>query len=370
MAVESDDLGPVTVSTGAVTVEKHVTEDEFPVPTVVFDLRSTASEPVDVVLTDDVPESVDMGAIGFPPDYDGDGWTAFRDRRVQYETTLDPEASARTVYGVREDEAPDPETLLVDPRLDLPEGDETTDASDEADAVVNEEAEPVHDGLVTDGASAEGVPTADDEATDEVRSSAPEPAVLAASLAEAVREDAVADEDLATLRNAIGSEPEVPTSVEVRIDRLQGQVEDLAAYTDALEAFLDEEGEGRAAVAGFRAELDDLTAEVSALDDDVGSLDERMIDVEGGVDALAEDLGALADDLAALDEEVSAVAEDLDETRETVASVDDDLDRRLAELSSRVGAIDEDTSEMADEIERLDEFRERLNAAFGPGDES
>ena len=373
MAAECDDTDTVTVSTGDVTVEKFVSTDEFPVPTVVFDLRSTAAEPVEIRLTDEIPESIDMGAVGFHPDYDGESWTAYRDRRVGYETTLAPGESVRTVYGVRADAAPEPETFLVEPRLELRGEDDT----DEPDGVVHEPTETVHEVLATDDAATD----LDDETGGGGESEAEtgaalggadatDPAALAAALAEAVREDAVADEDLATLREALSPEPTPPTSVQVRIDRLQSQVEDLSAYTGALETFLDEEGEGRAAVAGFRADLEALTAEVGDLDDAVGSLDERVVDVEGEVDALDAELDTLSADLEALDEEVSAVAGDLEETRGLVEDVDDELDRRLADLSARVDDIDEDTAELATEVERLGEFRERLSSAFGPGDEA
>lgn len=395
MAVERDDLETVTVSAGEVTVEKSVSLDEFPVPTVVFDLRSEAREPVEVWVTDDVPESIDMCAVGFHPDYDGENWTAFRDRRVRYETTLDADESVRTVYGVRAEEAGDPREFLVDPSVELP-GDEDGDTTAEEDG----DDPLVHGGtsvreVLADEDGAEGVPSINDEAVvadkdvaaDETDVAADEadvatddnllngtdggttvddPADVAAALAVAVREDEVADEDLVTLRDALAPEPAVPTSVEVRIDRLQGQVEDLAAYTGALETFLDEEGEGREAVAGFRADLADLAAEVEALDGSVASLDERMVDAEGGLDTLADDLDTLADDLTALDEEVSAVAEDLAETQETV---DDDVDERLADVSERVDEVSDDADEMREEIARIEEFRERLNAAFGPGGE-
>jgi archaellum component FlaC len=370
MSVESDDLETVTVSTDEVTVEKSVTLDEFPVPTVVFDVRSEASEPVEIRVTDDVPESVDMGAVGFHPEYDGEAWTAFRDRRVQYETTLDPNESIRTVYGVRADEAGDPEAFLDDPSLELP-GDEDPAESEDSPALVHETtsvrdvlSDDTEEGVPTIGeAEADGAEETDDDGADETDDEPSDGvADVAASLAAAIREDEVAEEDLATLRDALGADPDpaVPTSVEVRIDRLQGQVEDLTAYTDALETFLDEEGTGSEAVAGFRADLDDLTEEVEDLDGSVASLDERMVDVEGGLDAMAEDL-------AALDEEVSAVAEDLDATRESVADLDDDVDERLADLADRVEDVGDDAAEMREEIERLDEFRERLNAAFGPG---
>jgi predicted nucleic acid-binding Zn-ribbon protein len=407
MTVESEEIGSVTVSTGAVTVEKSFTDDEFPVPTVVFDVRSTASEPVEIRLTDDVPESVEMSAIGFHPDYDGDSWTAFRDRRVRYETTIEPEGSVRTVYGVRADEDVRPEEFLGEPRLEL--HDEAVTGAD--DRAVHEPNGSVNEALATGETEADVDGPADGGVTDTVPAGAtdPDPAALAAALAEAVREDAVADEDLETLRGALGTGGSVPTSVQVRIDRLQSQVQDFAAYTDALETFLDEEGEGPEAVAGFRADLDDLSAEVADLSRAVESLDERVVDVESTTDetaatvetvaedvdalddevltvsddldaldeevtavseevgALDEEVGTVSDDLGALDEEVTAVSEEVAETREAAEGLREEIDGRLEELSARVDDLDDETGAHAEEIERLNEFRERLNSAFGPG---
>ncbi|MFB6167876.1 MAG: hypothetical protein ABEJ43_03415 [Haloferacaceae archaeon] len=363
MPAESRDTGPVTVSTGAVTAEKSFTDDEFPVPTVAFDIRSTASEPVEIRLTDDIPESVEMGAIGFHPDYDGDNWTAFRDRRVRYETKIEPGGSVRTVYGVRVDEDVRPGEFLGEPRLEL--HDEA--AIDIDDAPVHGSNGSVDETLVLNATETDAdVSGAEPDAAAEPGTEL-DPASLAAALAEAVREDAVADEDLETLRDAVGSAESAPTSVQVRIDRLQSQVEDLAAYTDALETFLDEEGEGQAAVAGFRDDLDEVSAEVEALTGAVESLDERVVDVESTVDRTATDVETLTDDVDALDEEVTAVSTDLAETREVATSLREEVDERLAKLSDRVDEVGGETEALADEVERLSEFRERLNSAFGPG---
>ena len=375
MTAERDDLEIVTVSAGEVIVEKSVSLDEFPVPTVVFDLRSEATEPVEVRVVDDIPESVDMAAVGFHPDYNGESWTAFSDRCVRYETTLGPDESVRTVYGVRAEEAGDPREFLVAPSVELP-GDEdgdTTEGSVEDDPHVHDGAS-VREALPGEG-DAEGVPIVDDgpavtdgdvpaddgdfaDGTDE-EAVVDDPADVASSLATAVRKNEVADDDLATLREALAPEPRVPASVEVRIDRLQGQVEDLAAYTGALETFLNEEGEGREAIAGFRADLADLTEGVEALGGSVASLDERVVDAES-------DLDTLADDRTTLGEEVSTVAEDLTETRETIEAIDDGVEERLTDISEDVDAVIEDADEMREEIARIEEFRERLNSAFGP----
>ena len=172
MATDSDGAETVSVSTGAVTVEKSFSVDEFPVPTVVFDLRSTADGAVEVRLTDDVPDAVDMGAVGFHPDYDGDGWTAYRDQRVQYETTLEPGDSVRTVYGVRADGSVDGEVFLVEPRVELL-GAEEGDA-DAGGALDRDTTQSVRDALAgdePDGPSDAAVAAArggEDDASDRV----------------------------------------------------------------------------------------------------------------------------------------------------------------------------------------------------------
>jgi chaperonin cofactor prefoldin len=392
MATSSDGGGPVTVSTGAVSVEKSFSDEEFPVPTVLFDLESTADEPLELRVTDEVPPTVEMSAVGFHPDYDGEAWTAYRDGRVQYETTLDPGESVRTVYGVRDDELVEPEAFASEPRVELLTADDPDGPVDEDDALDRETTRPVREVL----AGEDGAPSAADveaalggSGDDSVRMPVvpgddagvsvgdPSPGdgsldldppeddgeeTLAATLAAELRAGEVADEDVAVLRDHLGPaveaetdpptaaevaaeldvdpdpDPGVPTSVEVRIDRLQATVDDLAAYTGALEEFLDEEGEGREAIEGFRAEAEAVAADVEAVRDTVDRVETRL----------------------------DAMREDLDDAREAAETVDPEVESELDRLDDRVAAVDEETDDLGREVDRLDEFRERLNRAFGP----
>jgi hypothetical protein len=418
MATSTEPGDAVTVSAGAVSVSKAFSPDEFPVPTVLFDLESHADEPVELRLTDDVPETVTMDAVGFHPEYDADAWTAYRDRRVQFEVTLDPGESVRTVYGVRVDDA-DPGAFAGEPRVELLGDDDPPDAVDEEDALDRETTQEVREALAADenaaspadveaalnggvgagpgdsgglaldgdgesqitldggdggggidlddaGAAHEspsldptGGPTTDDRPEADSRS-------LTAAVAAEISAGDVPDEDVDALRDALGAEPPptaaevaaelegdldggptaaevaaelegdldgeptVPTSVEVRLDRLQSTVADLSAYTDALENFLDEEGDGQQAIAGFRADVEQLEGEVA-------SLDETVAGVEGRID-----------EMTATVEEVSEAAEDVD------PEVEASLDR-----------LEDRADEFEAEVERLDEFRERLTGALG-----
>ena len=210
-----------------------------------------------------------------------------------------------------DDPADDTDTIVGDdstaggaPMVD--DGDSTTD--DPADDVEVDTGPADGD----DTGSAEG-PTAGSG-----RSAATDDDSLAAALAAEIRDGAVSTEDLETLRAALGTSGGGSTAA--RVEHLQSRVADLEAYTEALEAFLDEEGGAAAVVddlrtglATTRERLDVLESEVAALraavdgdeasaglvarlddlEDDVGTLESGLVDVAELGDRLADALGGL-----------------------------------------------------------------------------
>jgi predicted nucleic acid-binding Zn-ribbon protein len=465
-----DDPGPeadlddvVTVTEGDLTVEKRFSADEFPVPAVEFVLRSAADEPIDVRLTDPIPDSFPMERIGFHPDYDSDGWTAYRDQRVEYECTVAPGAEITTVYGVRIDDPEEARPFLGRPRIERlsaddgvesPEdvlgrdttrsvrdalaGDEPDPADGPADDVAAaldddgpdpieeiEEAEPTDEPEPLDdpdepGASANGDPepqtvdqdlrpavtrVADDEADengneneDETSESAdastdtgpgPEPPTatpgrVATALAAEIRADEVPAEDVETLRDALAPatpepEPSVPRSVEVRIDRLQNRTEDLAAYTDALEEFIDEEGTGAAVIEGVRTDLAEVRADVAAVEERLAAVEEtderlvgRLDDARADLDAATERVSSVESDLNGLVERVETTEDDLDALRTTVegleasvADLEGETDASVEAVEERVDDLRADVRDLGAELDELRAFRERMRDAFG-----
>ncbi|MFB6080575.1 MAG: hypothetical protein ABEJ81_06225 [Haloferacaceae archaeon] len=490
---DPDDV--VTVTQARVTVEKRFTTDEFPVPAVTFVLRSEAEEPVDVRLTDEVPESLEMERIGFHPEYEGDAWTAYRDHRVEYERTVAPGEEVTTVYGVRIDGPETDVDFLGEPRIERiadaprpekPEeilGRETTGAvrdalagegdlaeDDDAGDVVDldepmdvtddvedvdldldvdepeaaefdldetgaEEIEEAELDLADPGsASVEGATSAPEPSPDEgeevdgadgaagmdgadgadgtagmdgadgadgpagmdgtdgadgaegteetaggdaaadlsgdaAESVEARPESVAAALAAEVREGTADEDDLAVLREAVApereSEPEVPRSVEVRIDRLQNRTEDLAAYTDALETFLDEEGTGQevlddldATTATLREDLDAVTEETADLGETVGDHGERLADLEATANDLEERVGTLDDGLDDLGSTVADVEAEVDDLA-------GDTDASVAELREAIDDLETTAADMEDELDELKSFRDRMRDAFG-----
>jgi predicted nucleic acid-binding Zn-ribbon protein len=120
MSHESDVDRTVVVSDDDVRVEKSFAREEFPVPAIKFRLVSERDEPVHVRLVDRIPEEFPMEGIGFHPDYESDNWTAYKDHRVEYERTLEPEETTVTVYGIRLEESSDVAGFLGEPVLERP----------------------------------------------------------------------------------------------------------------------------------------------------------------------------------------------------------------------------------------------------------
>ncbi|XVH31235.1 hypothetical protein ACNS7O_12680 [Haloferacaceae archaeon DSL9] len=431
MSQGSDMHQSVTVSNGGVTVEKAVTEEEFPVPAVVFAIRSTAADAVHVRLTDHIPEDFPMERVGFHPDYESDRWTAYKDHRVEFERTVDPGEAFRTVYGVRVENSSALRSFLTEPTVAELAPDERQEADDIEGVLGPDNSQLIRDVLAGERASLPGMdePVAaadadedaaddpnegasfdagdvDDElapsaetagetladATDETPAQPPTegptpkvrrtdltPAVtpraapgepspvvdtdtaqsvesiddgdaasspvtdrggVAAALAAEIRDQNVSEDDLELLRNELGLG--VPRSVNVRIGRLQSQVADVAAYTDALEAFLDENGTGDEVIASLRSEIDELS---TAVDDEMGDVRDDIADLDGELRRLDERLSTEVETLSA---ELGALDEKVD-------------DEELDDVRARVGNLEA-------ELESVGEFRERLGDVFGAGD--
>jgi predicted nucleic acid-binding Zn-ribbon protein len=207
---------------------------------------------------------------------------------------------------------------------------------------------------------------------------------LAAALAAEVRRDEADPEDVAALRDALGgagaapggegddAEATVPRSFELRVQRLQNQVEDLSAYSEGLKAFLDEEGTAEELIEGFRTDLretrddldalsaamDDADADRGRLDDEVGDLRERLSGVDDRLDEVDDRLG---DAVGRLDD----VDDRLDAVDDRVAAADD----RLDDVDDRVGTLDDRLDDLADRIDEVGDRATRADEATAGLDE-
>lgn len=141
---------------------------------------------------------------------------------------------------------------------------------------------------------------------------------------------------LEALRSALDVSP--PNHLKARIERAEGELNELAAYTEALKEFLDERGSARAVLEDVDDRMEDLEEEWSSLSGEHDAVTDRLDDIEDRLSALDRLDGSIDEVRASLDRHERRLDEE-GETLEAVADSTDDLASRLEDVETRVDRI-------------------------------
>lgn len=406
----------VVVERGGITVEKSFEPDDFPVPAIAFVIHSDRDEPTDVRIVDDVPDDVPAQDIGFHPKYGADFWRV-EDEQIVFEREFEASEEYTTVYGLRAKDTDDIERFLTEPSIEGVEGEETVsdiigadaggeeaETEDEPDTSIelddpldtgdgtgdDSDAEEASDAPTPAEASADDLESAiasvdetGDETDDDI-DAAVDAAVdaheaevehgngtaeavavddLAATLAAEIRAGEVAEEDLETLREALGpdleamsTEAELPGHVEAKLDKLQADVDEVVAYTGALEEFLDDAGAADDLLA-MREQFDDVEQSVQRLEGTISSVESEVSGVDDRLEGIDSRVDSMAETTESLDGRIDSLEADLADLRTDLETMQDDLGE---DLSERVADVEAELEEMEDDIETLDNLRQAL----------
>jgi predicted nucleic acid-binding Zn-ribbon protein len=423
----SEQYERVSVSSDGVAVDKRFEEDEFPVPAIAFEIQSTRSETVTVTIVDEVPEDVAVEDLGFHPEYGSEYWT-IDESQITFEREIEANSEYTTVYGIRATGTDDVEKFLTEPRIEsvdppLEEGDDTVideGSSDVVRDVISGDSDGVP-GLDEDDGDDEDVETLDlkdPNEPDDAGSAGGATASgggegdgesasvesLVGALAAELRNGNVDEDDVKLLRKAFDLvDDSSGGSVDARIQRLQTEVADLLAYTDALEEFLDENGTAEQTIEGFRGEVESLQSELQEVGEIARGHEEALSEVNSTVDDVESTVNSLESEIDGVLEEVEDVRTDVSDVGETVGDVEgtvteveetvDDVEETVGEvesdiqdveetvdevesdvdsLESQIGDIDvegvkEDIDDIESEIADLKQWREQLSSVIGGG---
>jgi predicted nucleic acid-binding Zn-ribbon protein len=331
MSRETDVGGPVYVSNGDVQVEKSFVADEFPVPAIKFRIASDSQESAHVRIVDQIPDDFPMEGVGFHPDFESENWAAYKDHRVEYERTLEPNESVETVYGVRLDKLSEADSFLTEPVLERPpvpkEGDERDDDDGVEDILGEDRSQLVRDALQGNGNL--GDPEADAAAAEDAAG-----AVLEAEA------DTGSDPLADPLDEAQADADDVPVDAvdETAPAEVQAAVEDGASAADIEAAFDDaEDGAAFDDAADEGAGPRDLSAETTPAITRSGEAEGEAADADAEADA------------AAVAETVSNVADDVDADADASETFEDDADEEIADAES--AEADETVSDPDDYVD-------------------
>lgn len=271
----------VVDASDGVTLRKRLETADFHQPAVVYEFTSDRDVDVDVRLIESIPDGLPPEDLGFLGSSTERTWE-IKGPKLVLEKTLEPGASFTTACAARGDRAGAITELLGHPdAFEVTETGTAATAEPEPAAPADGDHEPVVERFV-----------------------------------EELRAGDVSEDSVEFLRSELGAR-RPPRSVEVRLKQLQADVADVRAYTNALEAFIDEHGSADELVGGLESRL--------------VALEETVADLEG----LRADVVDLEADVAALSRELEDVAEELEADRgvEDVAERVDELEAELSDVA-------------------------------------
>lgn len=420
----------VRISSDGVTVTKRFEEDEFPVPAIAFEFVSERDETVTVTLSDEVPDSVAVEDLGFHPEYGSEYWTIDEDE-IAFERDFDASAEYTTVYGIRATGADDVEKFLTEPVLEsvdppLPDDETEDEVDDEATGTGAEDIVPEgDDDIVKDVISGEGeVPGLedDDEATDEeietldlkdpneaTEAGAPASATTTAGAGTAVDTDADADsedgdqpaptgvdtdsvvsamaneirqndvpvDDLKLVQRAIdklsdqnGTSSSGSGVQDARVEKIQSDIADLRAYTDALEEFLEEEGTGDQIIRDFETQLEEFDRTLGQVQSELSETTGTVSEVRSEMDDVSNEVATVTEEVDNMGDEVEGVSEEIEDIEGSVS----DLESSLESVESTVSELEEEVTDgdvggrledIEDELQDLREWQDQIKSTFG-----
>ena len=400
----------VTGASHGVTVVKRFEEDEFPVPAIAFEFSSERDEPVQVTLRDTVPDSVAVEDLGFHPEYGSEYWTIDEDE-ITFERELEANADYTTVYGIRATGTDDvekflttPEITNVDPPLadadesggevipesddevvrdvisgesdDVPGLDEETEEEIETldlkdpneEGATTESAEPAEASTEAEGNAEESAEPTEQRDAEESEEQTETTTVAAsgnsvvAALADEIRENNVSAEDVKLLRQAFEIAGQEGGSIQARVERLQSDVSDLRAYSDAMEEFLDDNGTAEQLIEDFESDIERVQSALESMESTVADNSEEVSAISDEVSSLGSDVAEVSEDVSDVSEDVSEVSEEVTDVKSDVNDVEstvDDFEDAISEIEADVADLEEQITE-GDVAERVEQIESQL----------
>ncbi|WP_227131823.1 hypothetical protein [Halorubellus salinus] len=209
--------------------------------------------------------------------------------------------------------------------------------------------------------------TADETTTTTGESTTADASRVAEQLLDELESGGVTERERVELRRRLGIDPR--TSTEARIDHLQTRVEKLTAYTDALEAFLDENGTARDVLEDLQADVgslhersvaaaedrDELRADVDDVEAKTGDIEAKTDDIEAKTDAFEEAFEAVDARVETIESEQAAERERVDGLASAVRSNSDDIDHLAADVREDVDELADAVDDLTATVESIDE---------------
>lgn len=363
-----------TITTDGVTLEKTTRRKDEETLQVEFTISTAHDHPVNLVVVEPIPASVTLDEIGFHSDY-WNNWFV-DDDHLEHRVDLEPGTEHFTLYGVQADADTDPEPFLTEPTVEVshesgtapPTGQDPDAAAPQRAPESGVEVEPRQAAPETTPAGA-GTSEKSSKRTDEPAE--PTDSSVLAALAAEIETAEHNDESLDVLRDALDTRrTEEPTSVQARLERVEGEMNELAAYTDALEEFLDENGDGQSVLQTietkhdrFDARLDTVAERLDTIEGRLATVDEHETTLESlrtDLDAVTSRLGALESDHEDTEERTRSNEQAMEGVSRSVSDLQDHIERVESTVATQTGDLQAALQELEDTVVRIQRWQQRF----------
>ncbi len=186
-----------------------------------------------------------------------------------------------------------------------------------------------------------------------------EPSLVATLVEELESEDLDAEQRQA-LQEALGVT--APHSVDARISHLQSRVEDVAAYSTAMETLLDDRGPDGEFLPDLHEDINSIETELTTLETRIDELTETVTTVETDLESVsqtAEETEATVGDLQTRLTTVEETVADLDESLDVEA-----IETDIAETTAELETLRDQLETTQADIQEIQEWRQRLGEMF------
>ena len=156
---------------------------------------------------------------------------------------------------------------------------------------------------------------------------------------------------------------------EARLRQLENQVNDLAAYTGALEEFLDDEGTAQQVIESVQNDLDSISDDVDDIKPVIRSHARSLQDQQSRLLELEDNLAEHESALGSVEGDLESLTEDFESLRETANTAHDEHSDRLDTLEDALEGHSGDLQRLEDELETVAESVREVETELGDLDE-
>ena len=266
-------------------IEREIADDIFSIPCIIVRIDPIITDDLNFSISMTIPDGIQNSEIGFNDDYMKENWS-IEDGEIVYSDTLDNH-TIETAFAVRGDENLDKmcsRDFNFNFENDSSDLQEEMDDGDEHEILFGDEDEPqsIDDELVSEDSVESGVSQGD---------------IVDAFISDIESENS-------RILNAFEDATDSSYSTQSKIDHLQTRMSDIEAYSEALEEFIDRNGDAQQILENVHSDIENIEQQIETFNNKIKS-------IEGDIEDHADDIDTIDSEIESVHDEMETIQSSL-----------------------------------------------------------